>query len=133
MPGAQPATDKQVGDMAPHVSLDGTLRFVTDVCGEANGREMARRIGFSIASGNGAHLKNWSLLWGNKTRPTLAPCYDLLATISWGQRLGWDNPERPEGPSLALRVGGEHRFARLMTLPSRRMSGVLDRPGPARS
>jgi serine/threonine-protein kinase HipA len=102
------------GDMAPHVSLDGTLRFVTDVCGEASGREMARRIGFSIASGNGdAHLKNWSLLWGNKTRPTLAPCYDLVATVSWAQRLGWDNPERPEGPSLALRVGGEHRFALL--------------------
>jgi len=102
------------GDMAPHVSLDGTLRFVTDVCGEADGREMARRIGFSIACGNGdAHLKNWSLLWGNKTRPTLAPCYDLVATISWAQRLGWDNPERPEGPALALRVGGEHRFALL--------------------
>lgn len=102
------------GDMAPHVSFDGTLRFVTDVCGEANGREMARRIGFSIASGNGdAHLKNWSLLWGNKTRPTLAPCYDLVATISWAHRLGWDNPERPEGPSLALRLGGESLFALL--------------------
>jgi serine/threonine-protein kinase HipA len=107
-----PPTNKY-GDMAPHMSLDGALRFVTDVCGEANGREMARRIGFSIASGNGdAHLKNWSLLWGNKTRPTLAPCYDLVATISWAHRLGWENPERPEGPSLALRIGGEHRFAR---------------------
>jgi len=102
------------GDMAPHVSLDGALRFVADVCGEPSGREMARRIGFTIASGNGdAHLKNWSLLWGNKTRPTLAPCYDLVATISWAQRLGWEHPERPGGPSLALRVGGEHRFALL--------------------
>jgi serine/threonine-protein kinase HipA len=100
------------GDMAPHVSLDGALRFVTDICGEPSGREMARRIGFAIASGNGdAHLKNWSLLWGNKTRPTLTPCYDLVATICWAQRLGWENPERPGGPLLALRVGGEHRFA----------------------
>jgi len=104
------------GDMAPHVSLDGALRFVTDVCGEASGREMARRVGFTIASGNGdAHLKNWSLLWGNKTRPTLTPCYDLVATISWAQRLGWEHPERAGGPLLALRVGGEHRFALLDT------------------
>lgn len=102
------------GDLAPHVSLDGALRFVTDVCGEPSGREMARRIGFTIASGNGdAHLKNWSLLWGNKTRPTLTPCYDLVATISWARRLGWENPERPGGPLLALRIGGEHCFALL--------------------
>lgn len=99
------------GDMSPRVSLDGALRFVTDVCGEVSGREMARRIGFTIASGNGdAHLKNWSLLWGNKTRPTLTPCYDFVTTVSWAQRLGW---EAPGGPSLALRIGGEHRFAHL--------------------
>jgi hypothetical protein len=33
-----------------------------------------------------------------------------VATISWAQRLGW---EAPGGPLLALRVGGEHRFALL--------------------
>jgi serine/threonine-protein kinase HipA len=105
-----PPTNKY-GEVAPHVSLDGALRFVTDVCGEPSGREMARRIGFTIASGNGdAHLKNWSLLWGNKTRPTLTPCYDFVTTISWAQRLGW---EAPGGPSLALRIGGEQRFALL--------------------
>ena len=47
------------------------------------------------------------------TRPTLTPCYDLVATISWAQQLGWENPERPRGPSLALRIGGEHHFALL--------------------
>jgi serine/threonine-protein kinase HipA len=72
-----PSSNKY-GDVAPYVSLDGALRFVTDVCGEANGREMSRRIGFTIASGNGdAHLKNWSLRWGNMTRPVLTPCYDF--------------------------------------------------------
>jgi serine/threonine-protein kinase HipA len=99
------------GDIPPHVSFDGALRFVTDVCGEAGGRELARRMGFAIASGNGdAHLKNWSLLWGSRTSPTLAPCYDLVATVSWARRLGWD---RPAGPLLALRIGREQRFARL--------------------
>jgi serine/threonine-protein kinase HipA len=100
------------GDLHPHhVSFDGTLRFVTDVCGEAGGRELSRRMGFAIASGNGdAHLKNWSLLWGSRTSPVLAPCYDLVATVSWARRLGW---ERPGGPELALRLGHERRFARL--------------------
>lgn len=100
------------GDLHPrYMSFDGTLRFVTDVCGEADGRELARRMGFAIASGNGdAHLKNWSLLWGSRTSPVLAPCYDLVATVSWARRLGW---ERPGGPELALRIGGERRFARL--------------------
>jgi serine/threonine-protein kinase HipA len=100
------------GDRPPRVTFNGALRFVTDVCDEANGREMARRMGFAIASGNGdAHLKNWSLLWGEATRPSLAPCYDLVSTISW-DNLGWT---RPDGPSLALKIGGVTRFAQLGT------------------
>lgn len=92
----------------PVVTFDGALRFVTDVCGEEQGREMARRMGFCIAAGNGdAHLKNWSLEWGDRTRPVLAPCYDLVSTISFAT-LGWTSG--PEGPSLALRLGGAKRF-----------------------
>ena len=98
------------GDVSPKITFEGALRFVADVCGEAEGREMARRMGFVIASGNGdAHLKNWSLLWGDATKPTLTPCYDFVATIAW-RRLGWS---RSGGPEVALRFGGEHRFARL--------------------
>ncbi|WXB19101.1 HipA domain-containing protein [Pendulispora albinea] len=101
------------GDISPKVTFDGALRLVTDVCGEAEGREMAQRMGFVIASGNGdAHLKNWSLLWGDATRPTLTPCYDLVVTIAW-ERLGW---QRRGGPKLALRMGGEDRFAHIDTL-----------------
>jgi HipA-like protein len=40
----------------------------------------------------------------------LAPCYDLVATVSWARKLGWD---QPGGPQLSLRVGGERRFAHL--------------------
>jgi serine/threonine-protein kinase HipA len=105
------APTNKYGNQEPRVSFDGALRFVTDVCGEATGREFARRIGFVIGSGNGdAHLKNWSLLWGNRTRPTLTPCYDLVSTIAWPRRLGW---ELRDGPTLALALGGEERFALL--------------------
>jgi serine/threonine-protein kinase HipA len=93
------------------VSLDGALRFVADAVGEEGAKEMSRRIGFIIASGNGdAHLKNWSLLWGNAERPVLAPCYDFVATVSWDDRYGWG---LPKGPTLALRLGGVRRFAML--------------------
>ena len=95
----------------PRVSFEGALRLVHDACGESDGREMARRIGFMIASGNSdAHLKNWGLLWGERARPTLTPCYDLVATIAWPDTLGW---RRRDGPQLALRLGGESLFRRL--------------------
>ncbi|HEX7600814.1 MAG TPA: type II toxin-antitoxin system HipA family toxin [Polyangiaceae bacterium] len=98
------------GDQGPFVTFEGALRQVHDACGEEDAREMARRMGFVIASGNGdAHLKNWSLLWGERTRPTLTPCYDLVTTIAW-ESMGWD---RQGGPNLALALGGEIRFRRL--------------------
>ena len=93
------------------VSLDGVVRFVADVAGEEQGRELARRIGFVIASGNSdAHLKNWSLLWGNADRPGLAPCYDFVSTIAWSNLFGWDTAE---GLQLSLGLGREKDFARL--------------------
>lgn len=99
------------GNETPRVTFDGALRFVTDVCGEPSGREMARRLGFAIASGNtDAHLKNWSLSWGDRNRPTLTPCYDLVATITWANRFGW---ARRGGPLLALRTGEQRLFAKI--------------------
>jgi serine/threonine-protein kinase HipA len=57
-----------------------------------------------------AHLKNWSFLWGNAGRPSLTPCYDLVATISWAERFGWGIRG---GPTLSLGLGGVQRFALL--------------------
>jgi serine/threonine-protein kinase HipA len=95
------------GNRAVHVTFEGALRLVTSACGEPDGREMARRLGFMIASGNSdAHLKNWSLVWGDRTRPTLSAAYDLVATVTW-ESLGW---RRRGGPELALRLGGERAF-----------------------
>lgn len=94
------------------VSFESVLRLIGDVCGEVEAKEAARRLGFIIASGNDdAHLKNWSLLWGDKPRPSLTPCYDFVCTISWADRFGW---AKEGGPILALSLGGEKRF-RLLT------------------
>lgn len=98
------------GDGNPSVRFEGAVRLMTDACDVVGGREMVSRIGFMIASGNtDAHLKNWGLVWAEKVRPTIAPCYDLVATIAWG-KLGW---ERNGGPRLALHLGKRHRFADL--------------------
>jgi serine/threonine-protein kinase HipA len=100
----------KTGDSRPGVRFEGALRLIVDACGQEDGRDMARRLGFMIASGNGdAHLKNWGLLWGDRSRPCLAPCYDLVATIAW-ERFGW---ETRGGPKLALRLGTARRFADL--------------------
>lgn len=98
------------GDGDIRVTFEGALRLVFDACGEDDAREMARRIGFMVACGNGdAHLKNWSLVWGDRLRPTLSPCYDLVSTICW-ERLGW---AQRRGPKLALSLGGQHLFKRI--------------------
>jgi serine/threonine-protein kinase HipA len=98
------------GDTNPGISFEALVRLVVDVGGEAQGREFARRLGFMVASCNDdAHLKNWSLLWGERTSPTLTPCYDLVATGSW-EKFGWSDRNVP---NLALALGKVRRFDRL--------------------
>ena len=94
------------------IGYHGVLAQVVDACGESEGRALARRIGFVIASGNDdAHLKNWSLCWGSARRPTLSPMYDHVATITWPQH-GWG---AAKGPTLGLSLGGTRLFAALTT------------------
>lgn len=65
--------------------------------------EFARRLTFNILIGNGdAHLKNWSLIYSDRRRPTLSPAYDLVAT-------GLYVPQG-EVHNLGLRFGGSRRF-----------------------
>jgi serine/threonine-protein kinase HipA len=104
---------KYGGVGAVQVTFDSLLRLVNDIAGEASSREAARRLGFTIASGNDdMHLKNWSLLWGNAERPELTPCYDLVSTVAWRDKHGWGVSG---GPQLALSVGNTKRFVSLQT------------------
>lgn len=44
--------------------------------------EFVRRLAFCLVTGNhDAHLKNWSLIYRDPRRPTLAPAYDLVSTV----------------------------------------------------
>jgi len=67
--------------------------------------QFARRLAFMVVVGNGdGHLKNWSLIYHDPRRPTLAPAYDLVAT----------SPYRVNGAAedLGLKFGGSRRFDR---------------------
>jgi serine/threonine-protein kinase HipA len=68
--------------------------------------QFARRLAFMVVIGNGdGHLKNWSLIYRDPRRPTLAPAYDLVATA----------PYRVNGAAedLALKFGGSRLFSRV--------------------
>jgi serine/threonine-protein kinase HipA len=63
--------------------------------------EYARRLTFVILSGNGdAHHKNWSFLYPDGRRATLAPAYDLVFTKAY---IADDD--------LALKFNGSRRFS----------------------
>ncbi|MFT3800766.1 MAG: HipA domain-containing protein [Burkholderiaceae bacterium] len=64
-------------------------------------KEMSRRLVLDVLLGNGdAHIKNWSLIYANPTRPRLAPAYDLVSTVTY---LTHDK-------TTALNVAGVKRF-----------------------
>ncbi|MDT0302652.1 type II toxin-antitoxin system HipA family toxin [Streptomonospora wellingtoniae] len=64
-------------------------------------REFTRRLAFNVLISNGdAHLKNWSLIYRDPRRPTLAPAYDLVCTSAY---MG-------EGETLGMKFAGSRRF-----------------------
>lgn len=71
--------------------------------GEEAITEYTRRLAFNAMIGNAdAHLKNWSLIYPDGRTPTLAPAYDLVATI----------PYLP-ADRLALSLGDTKDFAEI--------------------
>jgi serine/threonine-protein kinase HipA len=61
--------------------------------------EFTRRLVFSVAIGNSdAHLKNWSLIYSNPRKPSIAPAYDLVSIEAYRE----DNMSQ----ELALSWGG---------------------------
>ncbi len=99
------------GNEVPRVAFEGALRLVYDACGEADAREMARRVRLHdrLREHRRPSQELGGCSGGDRARPTLAPCYDLVATIAW-ERMGW---ERKGGPELALGLGRESLFARV--------------------
>lgn len=62
--------------------------------------EFVRRLVVNVLIGNGdAHLKNWSLIYGDTVLPALAPAYDLVSTVHYMRN-----------DSLALNLAGTKRF-----------------------
>ena len=96
--------NQKYGENSSGVIYDGLTRFVADLCGESARDDFIARLAFVVASGNDdAHLKNWSFQWGHAHRPSLSPCHDLVATISWPD-FGWAGAQPPR---LALSLGIE--------------------------
>lgn len=79
----------QVLSCYPEDKYDGlSYERLAALAGEIAGREglseIARRLVFVVASGNGdAHMKNWSLLYPDGVTPRLSPAYDLVSTIRY--------------------------------------------------
>ena len=52
--------------------------------GDEGTYEFVRRLVFSVLTGNGdMHLKNWSLLYPDGSRPVLTPAYDFVSTLPY--------------------------------------------------
>jgi serine/threonine-protein kinase HipA len=81
--------------------------------------EMTRRLAFNLVMGNGdAHIKNWSLIYNNPTRPRLAPAYDLVATIAYTKN----------DDTVAMNMGGVKRFAEITMDTFRRFAERIGMP-----
>lgn len=78
----------QVRGKLPLEKYEGSFETVAALSYRAHDlralQEWARRMAFNVAVGNGdAHLKNWSLIYPNRTRATLSPAYDLVSTFAY--------------------------------------------------
>jgi serine/threonine-protein kinase HipA len=68
-----------------HFNYESIANVIAVTCGEASLREYVRRLVFMVVSGNAdMHLKNWSLRYVDVSRPELAPAYDFVATVAYG-------------------------------------------------
>jgi serine/threonine-protein kinase HipA len=89
----------QVFGLFPHEKYDRrTYRRIANVinleCDSSDLKEFFARLVFKTIIGNAdMHLKNWSLLYPDGHRATLAPAYDFLCTL----------PYLPDDETAALR------------------------------
>jgi serine/threonine-protein kinase HipA len=76
------------------------------------------RLTFNVLIGNAdMHLKNWSLLYPDKLRPTLSPAYDFVSTLPY---IAED--------SLALTLGGSRSLSEITVDQLRRFADAASLP-----
>ena len=96
----------QVADVYPRQKYGGTSydaigRLIAKLC-PADLQEYVRRLTAMVIMGNtDAHLKNWTLLYGDPMRPRLSPAYDFVCVTAYEDFVR-------EGPTF--RLGGADRF-----------------------
>jgi serine/threonine-protein kinase HipA len=114
----------QVRDIYPESKYQGSFESIAVVVyRERNPKtlqEFARRLAFSVLIGNGdAHLKNWSLIYLDRRKPTLSPAYDIVSTVIYSVGGGADD--------LGLRFCGSRRFEDVTISCFSRMEAAIDR------
>lgn len=113
--------DVAVGDGKYRGAFERIPRVLHAIGDEQGAREWIVRMVHIVASGNGdAHLKNWSLRYGDRRTPQLAPAYDLVPTVLW--------PEIEA--SLQLTLGGRRSFEEIDEAAFRGLLGVYGRELP---
>ena len=66
------------------IDVDRLVAVVRAVVGPDGYVETLRRLALMVATGNtDAHLKNWSLVYRDGVRASLAPLYDQVAVCAW--------------------------------------------------
>jgi serine/threonine-protein kinase HipA len=85
--------------------------------------QLVKRLVFMIASGNSdAHLKNWSLIYRDRTRAELSPVYDLVSTQVY---------ERFHSDQFALELGRSRRYRDVNRATFRRFAEKAGADGTA--
>ena len=63
-------------------SFSDVARVIASECDQEDIEEFIRRLTFNLIIGNGdMHLKNWSLIYRDRRKPSLAPAYDFVSTV----------------------------------------------------
>lgn len=109
----------QIANLRPALKYDYLKyevlgRLIHAIIGKQGFLEFVRRLAFMVATGNGdAHAKNWSLVYRDGVRPTLAPLYDQVFTSAWPRLVSVTGGQgsRTASAQLALKFFGVKHFA----------------------
>lgn len=112
----------QIRNVYPWDKYRGSFETIANLCYRGQDveslREFTRRLAFAILIQNGdAHLKNWSMIYKDKRRPSLAPAYDLVATAAY--------PREGYVEDLALPLDKTRRFSMITASTFERLDKKL--------